>query len=190
MLRGKLVNLRPIEREDLRKLQELARNVDLVVLADGHWEPLPLARLERNFERGLEQEAVNGFVIEADGKVIGSTELHHIQRRNGTSAVGISILDPDYLSRGYGRDALGLLLDWAFRIENFRRIWLDTLATNERAIRAYRACGFVEEGRWREHYYFDGAYVDGVIMGLLRTEWEARRAAEREKAHIERPEED
>ena len=35
MLRGKLVNLRPVEREDLKKLQELERNVDLVILATG-----------------------------------------------------------------------------------------------------------------------------------------------------------
>ncbi len=54
---------------------------------------------------------------------------------------------------------------------------LNPLAINERAIRSYRACGFVEEGRWREHYYHNGAYVDAVSMGLLRSEWEAQRAA-------------
>ena len=177
MLRGKLVNLRPVEREDLKKLQQLERNVDLVILAQGHWAPESLAHWERHFDKGLERDEVNWFVIEAGGKVIGSTGLHHIERRDGTAAVGISILDPEYLGRGYGRDALMLLLDWAFRIENYRRIWLDTLATNERAIRSYRACGFVEEGRWREHYYHNGAYVDAVSMGLLRSEWEAQRTA-------------
>ena len=37
----------------------------------------------------------------------------------------------------------------------------------------YRKCGFVEEGRQREHVYSDGAYHDQVVMGILRTEWEA-----------------
>lgn len=183
MLRGNLVNLRPVERDDLKTLQQLERNVDLVVLAQGHWQPTSLAHWEKHFDKDLEREEVNWFAIEADDKIIGSIGLHHIERRDGTAAVGISILDPDYLGRGYGRDALMLLLDWSFRIENYRRIWLDTLGTNERAIRAYRACGFVEEGRWREHYYFDGAYVDGVAMGLLRQEWEAHRAAERAQEH-------
>jgi RimJ/RimL family protein N-acetyltransferase len=44
---------------------------------------------------------------------------------------------------------------------------------NERAIRAYRACGFVEEGRMREHVWLAGRYVDNVIMGVMREEWKA-----------------
>ena len=44
-----------------------------------------------------------------------------------------------------------LLLDYAFRLRNLRRVWLEVHASNERAIRAYSSCGFVEEGRMREH---------------------------------------
>jgi diamine N-acetyltransferase len=179
MLHGTLVTLRPIEREDLKALQQLERNVDLVVLAEGHWQPSSLAHRERSFDKQLEREEVTGFVIAAEDRVIGSAGLHYISRRDATAQVGIRILDPTFLGRGYGRDALMLLLDWSFRIQNYRRLWLETLGTNERAIRAYRACGFVEEGRWREHYYFDGAYVDGVTMGLLRSEWEAHHVAAR-----------
>ena len=69
-----------------------------------------------------------------------------------------------------------MLLDWAFHIQNYERIWLDTWATNERALRCYEALGFVEEGRQRRHIYVGGQYVDVVLMGLLREEWEARRA--------------
>ena len=46
----------------------------------------------------------------------------------------------------------------------------------ERAQRAYRACGFVEEGRLRQHAWGNGAYIDLVYMGILRTEWEARQS--------------
>ena len=67
---------------------------------------------------------------------------------------------------------MGLLLDYAFRIRNFRRVWLETHATNERAIRAYKACGFIEEGRMREHIWLAGRFVDNVIMGVLREEWQ------------------
>ena len=86
--------------------------------------------------------------------------------------MGVGIYDPEYVGKGYGRDAVTKLLDWSFGILNLRRVALETLATNERAIRAYRACGFVEEGRLREHEYVDGHYVDIVAMGVLRSEWE------------------
>jgi RimJ/RimL family protein N-acetyltransferase len=65
-----------------------------------------------------------------------------------------------------------VLLDYAFRVRNLRRVWLETHASNERAIRAYRACGFVEEGRMREHIWLAGRYVDNVIMGVMREEWQ------------------
>jgi RimJ/RimL family protein N-acetyltransferase len=56
-------------------------------------------------------------------------------------------------------------------------VWLSVHGSNERAIRAYRACGFVEEGRLRQHVWSDGQYDDLVQMGILRDEWQARNGA-------------
>ena len=69
-----------------------------------------------------------------------------------------------------GDEALGVQI-----VRNAISQPLRVIANNERGIRAYRACGFIEEGRQREHVYSDGAYHDQVVMGILRTEWEASR---------------
>ena len=61
---------------------------------------------------------------------------------------------------------------YAFRLRNQRRVWLWVHAGNERAARSYRACGFVEEGRLRQHVWSNGNYEDAVYMGILRSEWE------------------
>lgn len=176
MLRGKKVVLRPIEREDLKRLHDLGQDVELMMLAGGGWEPWSQAAIEKDFDKHLEDQDKSEFAIEVDGKLIGTTELHRWRnRRAGTASIGVSILDRDYLGKGYGRDAIALLLDWAFRIQNYHRIWLETLARNERAIRCYRSLGFVEEGRLRQHEYSNGTYDDVVCMGILRDEWEARR---------------
>ena len=136
----------------------------------------PLAAREKDFDKRLEDHEKADFVIEVDGHVIGEIGLHpHMNRRAGVAHMGVGIYDPEYVGKGYGRDAVMTLLDWSFRILNLRRVALETLATNERAIRAYRACGFVEEGRLREHEYVDGRYVDIVAMGVLRSEWEKSR---------------
>ncbi|MEO7913508.1 MAG: GNAT family protein [Roseiflexaceae bacterium] len=175
MLKGEKVILRAVERDDLKRLHDLERNVDLVLLGDGEWQPVPLGQWERNFDRQLEDTDKANFVIEAAGTVIGGIGLHHRSRRSGVTSFGIGIYDPDYLGNGYGRDAIETLLGWVFRIQNYRRIWLETSSTNERAIRCYKAVGFVEEGRLREHEFLDGQYMDAIIMGLLREEWQARR---------------
>src|SRR5258708_5768474 len=178
MLKGEKVILRPVERDDLRRMHDLRANVDLVMQANGDWQPVPLGSMERWFEKGLDDEDKSWFVIEADEKVIGDIGLHHRNQRSRVTSFGIAILDPDYVGKGYGREAINLFLDWAFRIVNYRRVWLETGANNERAQRAYKACGFVEEGRLREHDFSNGVYEDMIVMGLLRTEWEARKSAQ------------
>ncbi|MHB8628573.1 MAG: GNAT family N-acetyltransferase [Aggregatilineales bacterium] len=174
MLKGQKVTLRTIERTDLPHLHDLMQNVTLVMPAYGGWSPVPFAAFEKNFEKHLEDEDPSYFVIEADGKVIGEIFLHHKHRHSGTTQFGIGIYDADYVGKGYGRDALDLLLDWTFRIQGYRRVSLTVGANNERAIRAYQACGFVQEGRFREEAFYDGQYEDVLAMGLLRSEWEAR----------------
>ncbi|MEO7913509.1 MAG: GNAT family protein [Roseiflexaceae bacterium] len=174
MLQGERVTLRAVEREDLKRLHELQRNVDLVLLGDGGWEPQPLAASEKRYDKYVADEDKAWFVIEVAATVIGDINLHHRDRRSAVAALGVGINDPEYLSQGYGREAIGLLLGWVFRIQNYQRIWLDTWSTNLRAIRCYQALGFVEEGRLRRQLYVNGEYVDLVLMGLLREEWQVR----------------
>ena len=178
MLKGEKVTLRATEREDVKRLWELDRdNVDLVILGDSIWQPRPLAAFEKWYDKHIENPEHTWFVIEADGKIIGDINLHGLDRPHSTAELGIGIYDRDYLGKGYGRDAINVLLRWAFRVHNWRKIWLETVAINERAIRAYKACGFVEEGRLREQSFHNGQYVDVVLMGLLRHEWEAQQSS-------------
>jgi diamine N-acetyltransferase len=177
MLRGERVVLRAVEREDLKRLHELYQNIDLVLFGDGEWSPEPLAAREKRYDNSVADGDKAWFVIEVSGQVIGDLQLQQRQRRSNVSGLGIGIYDPAYLGQGYGREAIALIVDWAFRIQNYRRIWLETSATNERAIRCYRSVGFIEEGRLREHEFLDGQYVDSIVMGLLRSDWEARRRA-------------
>lgn len=179
MLHGNHVTLRPFERDDMKHLHELMANVDLVLPAYASWEPTSLAAREKWFDKRAESEEQPAhFAIEVDGKFVGFINLHpwSVNRRAGTGMFGMAILDPDYVGKGYGREALNLFLDWAFRIQNFRRIGLITWADNQRAVRCYKACGFIEEGRERESEYVAGKYVDIIHMGLLRREWEVAHA--------------
>ncbi|MEZ4522822.1 MAG: GNAT family protein [Thermomicrobiales bacterium] len=134
--------------------------------------PQSLQRLEAEFDRGAGEGGRDGawFAIEVDGTFIGQCGLHNFNETSRTAELGIGIGDKDYWGRGYGREAVNLLVEYAFRYRNFRRVWLWVHADNERAIRAYLACGFVEEGRLREHMYSNGRYVDAVYMGILRAE--------------------
>jgi RimJ/RimL family protein N-acetyltransferase len=173
MLKGKNVILRAVERDDLKALHDLEQNVDLVLLGDGEWQPVPLAKWEKDFDKELEGRERSWFAIEVGGTLIGSCGLHHSHRRDGSTQFGIGIYHPEYIGKGHGRDAIAVLLRWAFLVQNWRRVWLETLAENERAIHCYRAVGFVEEGRLREQVWSGGRYEDIVLMALFRSDFYA-----------------
>jgi RimJ/RimL family protein N-acetyltransferase len=177
VLKGDKVVLRPMREEDIARQHEFNQDPELYQL-DCALPRVSSWEMARAFyeSRTRYDENIAPFALEADGTYIGYCSLMHLRHRYGNLELGIMIGDRAYWGRGYGRDAVRVLLDYGFRALGARRIALTTHAKNERAIRCYLACGFVEEGRPRQAVWVDGAYVDLVEMAILRGEWESRRA--------------
>ena len=112
----------------------------------------------------------------AEDRPIGSIGLDGIRWQHGDTFVGIGIGERGYWGKGYGTDAMRIILRYAFVELNLHRISLDVFEYNPRAIRSYEKCGFVLEGRTRDAARYDGQYCDEVCMGILRNEWEQRNA--------------
>lgn len=186
MLKGERVILRGLRRDDLPRLWEFNNDPD-VEIAGGGDPPIPqsLERLEAEFDESAKKGGRDGtvFAIETDGKLIGQCGLYGFDDFRGVAhrcELGIAIGDKDYWGRGYGREALGLLIDYAFAHWNVQRVGLQVMVSNERAIRSYQSVGFIKEGQLRRHGWSNGNYVDTVCMSILREEWEARKNTEQE----------
>jgi RimJ/RimL family protein N-acetyltransferase len=179
MLKGQRVTLRSIRRADLEQLNQFNNDIEVEVAGGGD-PPMPqsLERLQAEYEADIMKGGRDGtsFAIEADKQFIGTCALFQFDDVAQTCALGITIGDKAYWGRGYGRETLKLLLDYSFRFRNMRRVHLTVNSTNQRAIRAYLACGFIEEGRLRQHVWSDGHYIDLIQMGILRSEWENMQA--------------
>jgi len=107
----------------------------------------------------------------ADDALLGFVELEGILWAHQHAWVSIAIGDPARQGQGYGREALGLALRFAFQELNLHRVQLTVFSYNARAIALYERLGFVREGVYREHLQRDGTRHDMYLYGLLRREW-------------------
>jgi RimJ/RimL family protein N-acetyltransferase len=110
----------------------------------------------------------------ADDRLIGGISLDGGAYPSGETFVGIGIGDEADWGKGYGSDAMNIILRYAFHELNLRRVALDTFEYNPRGIRSYEKVGFVHEGCMRGYLNRDGRRWDMLFMGILREEWEAR----------------
>ncbi|GAP22392.1 GNAT family N-acetyltransferase [Leptolinea tardivitalis] len=179
MLTGKNVRLRAMEPEDLTNLVRWMNDPDVIenLLIDS---PLSSVDEKNWFDTMMKrpsEEHVYMIEVFEDGQWIsaGSTGLIRLDWKNRSTEIGISIGEKKYWNRGFGREAMQLMLRHAFNDLNLNRVSLTVFSTNERAIKAYHAVGFVEEGRLREDIFKNGRYIDTIIMSVLRSEWQDAR---------------
>lgn len=124
-------------------------------------------------EQEKDPPSVYSFGIRTlDGdQLVGFTGLDGDAFPHGELFVGIGIGERNFWGKGYGADALKVILRYAFQELNLRRVALDTFEYNPRAIHSYEKVGFVHEGRAREFLYREGRRWDLIFMGILREEW-------------------
>jgi RimJ/RimL family protein N-acetyltransferase len=114
-----------------------------------------------------------GFTIydRATATPIGGLGLRDIDWVTGCATLGVSLYRKDYWGKGYGTEAMWLLLDYGFTVLGLHNIMLETYAYNERALSSYRKVGFKEIGRRREAQRLGDRRYDVVYMDILRGEF-------------------
>jgi RimJ/RimL family protein N-acetyltransferase len=99
---------------------------------------------------------------------LGTIALHNIDWLSRSCTFGIAIHAEDNWNRGYGTQAIELIIEFAWKSLNLRRIELSVHEFNERAKHVYEKLGFVEFGKANQKYFIDGEYVNTYYMELFR----------------------
>ena len=124
------------------------------------------------FANPKDDERVFFIVRKEDDKLIGNVGLHKIDGINRRATIGIFIGKKDSRNKGYGTEAIKLILEYGFKYLNLNNIDLDVMEFNPRAIACYKKCGFKEYGRRRKSEFLYGKYYDRVSMDILAEEFE------------------
>jgi RimJ/RimL family protein N-acetyltransferase len=130
--------------------------------------------IEKDQEKDPPVEYLFGIRTLESDKLVGFIDLEGAMFPHGEAFVGIGLGERDMWGKGYGTDAMEVILRYAFEELNLHRVSLNTFEYNSRAIRSYEKAGFVHEGRMRNFLQREGQRWDLLFMGILREEWLAR----------------
>jgi RimJ/RimL family protein N-acetyltransferase len=109
-----------------------------------------------------------------DDRLLGSCGLGGDFFPQGEAFVGIGIGERQDWNKGYGTDAMKVILRYAFEELNLRRVSLTVMENNRRGICSYEKAGFMVEGKLRRSILREGQRWNDVLMGILREEWLAK----------------
>ena len=106
-------------------------------------------------------------IVLNDDTLIGNISLMDVNTVSGKATLGVFIGDESNRNKGYGTEAIKLLVDYGFNILRLHNIDLNVFDFNEGAIKSYEKAGFKEYGRRHESYFLDGKYHDEISMEII-----------------------
>jgi RimJ/RimL family protein N-acetyltransferase len=174
-VRGERVALGPLHRKLLPHIERWDNDFQVADLRGDDPRPLSAESIAAGWEPLLrgEREDWIGFAIYAlpELRPIGITNIRDFTNSHGTAEFGIALGAAADRGQGLGTEATRLVLDYAFSVLGVYNVWLDTLAYNAGAIRAYEKAGFREIGRRRGARILAGKRYDVVLMDCIADEF-------------------
>jgi [ribosomal protein S5]-alanine N-acetyltransferase len=118
-------------------------------------------------QRNSSNEVFLAIIDLASNEHIGNIKLSNINWIHRTAEIGIMIGEKNYWGKGYGTEAVKLVVEYGFNVLNLRKIYLGVYGNHQAAIKSYERAGFEVDGILKEHLYLDGTYVDKVYMSIF-----------------------
>ncbi len=177
-LEGNILNLRKLTKEDLtdRYLGWLNDRETVEFLESGR-SPVSMDELEKFYTKitGAEDDVIFAIVDKSTGTHIGNIKIGNINRVHRYADMGILIGEKEFWGKGYGSEAIDLVLEYAFNNLNLNKVILGIYADNTRAVKLYEKVGFNKEGTIRNLLFREGKYHDKILMGILSEEFHNRK---------------
>jgi len=192
LLKGRKVELRPVQEEDAVILQKWYMDKDFRMAYDAY-ESIELEAIKadiREVQGGLYDPRLNKLMFMVlrlrDQQPIGICCLRNIDRCNGNAEVLLGIGDKDMRLAGYGLDLLIVLLDLAYDDLGLEKTYMKILENQPYGIQNAMKFGYKAEGHLRRHAFIDGKYINLFILGLLKSEYAKLPIIPKWKKKIER----
>lgn len=186
LFEGKLIRLAPIDHEKDPEVESRWTHDLSLQRALSHKPAMPLsiAQMKKKYEAIEKQveESKNLFHFtirgKEDGRLLGFVRIEWIEWTHATGSLKLAIGNSSERNKGYGTEALQLMLHFAFNELNLHRLSALVDEDNPGALEFFKKFGFVEEVRRRKAILRDGQTWDSIHLGLLNSEWQVMKEEE------------
>lgn len=173
-IKGKIVTLRQMTRDDMQMICDMFNDPELENLVVGWAFPLSIEQQQQWFEKNINDNKNFRFVIETpeDGAV-GIATLTGIDWKNRRATHGIKLANKERRTKGIGTDSVMAIMRYAFDELGLHRLdgsWFDS---NVASKALYTKCGWKAEGIKREYIYKRGVWRDLTVVGVLESDYRA-----------------
>lgn len=172
LLKNERITLRAIEPEDIDIVYDMENDT-------GFWKisntTIPYSRnmLKQYIDNSqndlfIDRQLHLIIVSNEENNVLGSVNLSDFSPLNSHAAVGILIKEK-YRRKGYGKDALNLLIDYSFKILHINQLYAYIAANNTQSLKLFRSCGFTESGILKQWLREENGYSDVCFLQKIST---------------------
>lgn len=175
LVRGERIELRHPTQDDIVAFTHWANDMEYSRLLRRAWitfgSPEGMLGWFAQMEKDESAVPFSIYTREDTPRLVGLVVIKDIfwQARHCSFFIGIG--QREDRGRGYGSDAVRVLLRYCFNEMNMHCVRLEVIAYNEAARRTYERIGFRHDGAMRAFVNRDGVYYDVECMSLLRSEW-------------------
>jgi RimJ/RimL family protein N-acetyltransferase len=162
-----------MEKEDVDFLFECFNDIDFWGAYDPIVEQRSKSELMQRFDNPSDLKNLTErkrFIIQKkDGSKIGFIG-HWVTQPNRWMEIGYNIITKER-GKGYGTEAVQLIVDYLFLSQNISRIQALTDVRNKTSQKLLEKTGFKKEGTIRKTAFSRGEWTDAHIYSILREEW-------------------
>ncbi len=172
LLLGSKVQLVPIEERHLDYMMEHVNNIAMRTLL-GSFSPTTRNMQQewiQSVGESIKKRQGYNLAIEKlpEGQMIGSLVVYQIDWLSRSAELAIAVYEEENWNKGYGSEAMRLLIDFAWTHLNLRRLELGVHSHNPRAKHVYEKLGFTHFGTAHKKHYINGQFIDTDYLELFR----------------------
>jgi len=166
-LNGKHIYLRALEPEDLDFIYTIEND-------ESFWEisntQTPYSRylikqyLEYAHKDIYEVKQLRLVICDFNDEQIGMIDFFEFDFKNKRAGIGILIKDSENREKGYGREALKLLVNYGFKHLNLHQVYCNISEGNEASIKLFKSQGFEEIGLKKDWNYSKGSFKSEYLF--------------------------